>query len=119
MRVHGNLDGHAPTLACAVIAIAAPTLVIHLVVQVGVRWHVDGDAPVAHIEVTPITSPAAAGSIQIAVCRHDYGHAGVPDTPIATHAIPTASVAILPRMVRHLARSSRDGQRSTDSKSQQ
>ena len=116
MRVHGNLDGHAPTLAFAVIAIASPTLVIHLVVQVGVRRHVDGDAPVVEIEITPITSSTATGSIQIAVCRHDYGDASVPDTPIAAHAIPTASVAILPRMVRHLARCGRDRQRSADRK---
>src|SRR4029078_2998697 len=66
-----------------------------------------------------IASPAAAGSIQIAVCRHDYGHASVADAQIATSALPTASVRILPRMLRPLARCCRDGQPSADSKSQQ
>src|SRR6187402_856477 len=52
MPVHGNLDGHARTVAFAVVAIASPTLAGHVVVQVGVRRHADGDAPVVHIEVT-------------------------------------------------------------------
>lgn len=118
MRVGRNLYGHARTLGLAVSAIASPAIALY-VVQIGVLRHLYDDAPLVDVEIASIASPAAAGSIQISVRRHDYPHAGVPDTPKSARAVPTAPVATHPRMFRQLARSGRRGQRCPSSKPQQ
>lgn len=118
MRIRRNLYGHARTLGLAVSAIASPAIALY-VVQIGVLRHLYDDAPLVDVEIPSVASPAATGSIQISVRRHDYLHAGVADTPKSAHAVPTAPVATRPRMFRQLTRSGRNRQRCPGSKPQQ
>src|SRR5688572_9670976 len=118
VSVHRNLDAHACARDLAVVALAAPALAVY-VVQIGVLRHLNDGAPIVHSEIASIASPVAAGCIQVSVRWHDYVHAAVVNTPKTARALPTASIATRPRMLRQLARCCGAGQLSSKREPQQ
>jgi hypothetical protein len=58
-----------------------------------VRRYLDPCTCSITVPVTAVAGPSGPGGVQIGVCRHHDGQAGLPDLPIASIALPAVSVA--------------------------